>query len=153
MIKTKDISDLIKLLPDLSSDMVDLVELGKSATKTAWKSLDKTSHQKHVAQLKKINGFDDIKIVESIDRSKDRSQKWEKNVAQRLLQLYFDQFSLDSVSFDFRKKHFACVDGRLEWEPSSLSIRLKLSFWVVFVSSIVLSIARMRRFLNWPCWS
>jgi len=113
-LKTKEVKEILSLVPGVSADVVDVKSLSVNAFKTF---VNSTKSSKYKDSFNGISAA--IAGDYSLELVKKVSEPTELSVSnqERLVQLYFDQISFKTVHFDFRASHFSGGE-KLFWKPS-----------------------------------
>lgn len=123
MFSAKEYKELLKLLPQLSMDVVNLPSLLKAGAG----SLSRATRSKHrESDLENLSVLQDESLLVQ-DKLKTHRAIEPVNV-NRFMQLYFDQLSLDRIHFDFRSSRFSSENALLVWSPSKFSHEFSPSF-------------------------
>jgi hypothetical protein len=116
MINTSELKQLFNLLPGVAVQAVNLPQLIASATAVALKAASSSDYKRNKEILSSVCGKDLI-LCDVLPHHNDLDQQG----AERLLTLYFDQFTIGAQThIDFRKQYFSQIDSTLFWCPSKI---------------------------------
>lgn len=116
MFSIREYKELMKLLPQLSTEVVNLPSLLKAGTQSLSRATRSRNREQELKELQPLLDSN-LKIQNSIS---DKSKLTESTTV-RFMQLYFDQLSMARVHFDFRSPQFNSEGSTLIWAPSKIS--------------------------------
>lgn len=116
---------LLKLLPEISKDTVDIKQLTKASLVTVKNLFSKRYANLLTDQLKRdLNKVPFVIINQTMKPTKLTTIDY-----HNILILYFIQILLcPTLSLDFRSKYFSSINHKLQWSPSVFSFRFSPSF-------------------------
>lgn len=116
MFSAKEYKELMKLLPQLSKDVVNLPSLLKAGAGSLARAARSKNREDDLKNLEVLQD-DSLLIVDKLSTE----SALVPSCINRFMQLYFDQLSLQRVHFDFRSARFSSEGEKLIWSPSKLS--------------------------------